>query len=548
MKINEIGVGDKEMRKLIDWSMTRFSTRCQALSVSPTISRPKKVEILAGSIFCRSSRHHHDTDHGQFFAQRVQADKMPSKSSGRIVKARKHSTPHQKHHRFETFTTKIAKFNSLQPLRKVRRHDLDDDDLSTATSYFQSSLQKWGELNISKPFTNFKRDVFYLSESLPQLLHFEKRIFESLVKYISLQDAESLEPLLDLLTAFAHDLGMRFEKHYATSLALLVDIAGKPQPVEVIEWTFGSLAFLFKYLSKLLVPNLRPTYDVIAPLMGKSRHPPHIARFAAEALSFLVKKAGAPSHKETSLPTFINHVKADLCSIEGDRQFSLYQDGVMTMFAEAIKGNDHTLHSAGPTIYTSILDGVLDSGEFITENKIWTDVACGVLTSVIHHTFQETFGDLEDAVLEKVQASMKDFDGIPKWWLLSPFIRVLGVLGGVRKGSRVSKWADVLTTLVGILETISKANEDSQGQEHNDAWKDIMVPTAVLWRHVPIDALISQVGSLSRSLTKGPLMRWYIPFCSYLCDLDASRFGNLLRSEFQKCVSSFLPKANTNSI
>lgn len=459
---------------------------------------------------------------------------MPSKSSGRIVKARKYSTPHQKNHRFETFTTKIAKFNSLQPLRKVRRHDLDDDDSSTATSYFQAALQKWGELNISKAFTNFKREVFYQSESLPQLLHFENRIFQSLAKYISLQEAESLEPLLELLTAFAHDLGMRFEKHYAASLTLLVDIAGKPQPVEVIEWTFGTLAFLFKYLSKLLVPNLRPTYDVIAPLMGKSRHPPHIARFAAEALSFLVKKAGAPSHKETALPTFVDHVKKDLCSVEGDRQFSLYQDGVMTMFAEAIKGNDHTLHSSGPAIYSSILDGVLDSGEVIMQNKIWSDVACGVLTSVIHHTFQETFADMEEAILQNVQASMKKLDDSPDRWLLAPFIKVLGTLGGVRKGSRVSNWSEVMKTLVGALEILSKASENLGEEEQKHAWNDILVPTAIMWRHVPIDALIPQIGSSSRALTKGPLMRWFIPFCSYLCDMDANRFSSLLRSDFQK--------------
>ena len=94
-----------------------------------------------------------------------------------------------------------------------------------------------------------------------------------LVKYISLQDKDALEPLLDLLTAFAHDLGVRFEKYYAQSLDLLLAIASKPQDVEVIEWTFGAMAFLFKYLSKLLIPDLRPTFNVMSPLLGKARLP-----------------------------------------------------------------------------------------------------------------------------------------------------------------------------------------------------------------------------------------------------------------------------------
>ena len=29
-----------------------------------------------------------------------------------------------------------------------------------------------------------------------------------------------------------------------------------------------------------------------------------------------------------------------------DRQFTLYKDGLMTMFAEAIKGTDQSIHSA----------------------------------------------------------------------------------------------------------------------------------------------------------------------------------------------------------
>ncbi|KFH47307.1 U3 small nucleolar RNA-associated protein-like protein [Hapsidospora chrysogenum ATCC 11550] len=466
---------------------------------------------------------------------------MPSKSSGRIVKARKNSTPHQKNHRFESFTAKIAKFNSLQPLRKVRRHDLDSDDISATTSYFRNGLQKWGELNIAKGFVSFKREVLGLSESLPQILHFEKRIFEILVRYISMQEKESLEPLLDLLTAFAHDLGVRFEKYYAKSLELIVEIAGRPQDVEVIEWTFGALAFLFKYLSKLLVPNLRPTFDAVAPLLGKSRHPPHVARFAAEALSFLVKKAGAPSHRETALPAFISHAKADLCSMVDDRQFTLYMDGIMTMFAEAIKGNENSIHSSGPTIFILLMDATLeqgsDEGPGATQNDIWTDVVCGVLTSVIHHSTHETFAELLASILGKIKTNFERIGSDGKWLNLRPYIRALGVLAGVRRGGRVGDWPGVIRSLVDMLELIAKTNEDSAQCDPEAVWRDIMVQIAITWHHAPIDALIPALSRFSRSLTKGPLMKWFIPFNSYACELDPTRFSNLLRGEFQKFIA-----------
>lgn len=463
---------------------------------------------------------------------------MPSKSSGRILKARKNSTPHQKNHRFESFTAKIAKFNSLQPLRKIRRHDLDSEDLSATTSYFRNGLQKWGELNISKDFVSFKREVLPLSESLPQILHFEKRIMELLAHYIAMQEKEALEPLLELLTAFAHDLGMRFEKHYAKSLGLIVGIAGKPQDVEVVEWTFGALAFLFKYLSKLLVPNLRPTFDAVAPLLGKSRHPPYIARFAAEALSFLVKKAGAPSHRETALPAAVKHVKSDLCGVAGDRQFTLYRDGVMTMFAEAMKGNDKSIHSSGSAIFMVLMDAAVEEesgGQGVTQNEIWTDVVSGVLTSVIHHSTPDTFGELLQSMLERIKTNFEQLGTDGKWWSLRPYIRVLGILAGVRKGSRVGdNWAGVVHGLVDILELIGKGNEDSAQCDPEAIWRDIMVQVAITWHHAPIDALIPLLARFSRSLTKGPLMKWFISFSSYVCELDAARFASLLRGEFQK--------------
>ncbi|KAG6247387.1 hypothetical protein E4U24_003172 [Claviceps purpurea] len=466
---------------------------------------------------------------------------MPSRSSGRIekVRKRKFSTPHQKNHRWESFSTKISKFNSLQPLRKVRRHDLENEDLSTATSYFQTGLQKWGELNISKGFTSFKRDVYALCESLPQILHFQDKIMGSLAEYISLQDKDSLEPLLDLLTAFAHDLGARFEKHYLQSINLLLAIAGKPQDVDVIEWTFGALAFLFKYLSKLLVPDLRPTYDIMAPLLGRTRHPQHIARFAAEAMSFLVKKAAAPSHRETALKNFVEHVRNDLISTSGDRQFTLYNDGLMTMFAEAIKGTDMTIHSTGGAIVCALIDAIPESERDLSRETIWTNVVCGVLTSVIHHGTADTMGDFLDEVLAKIKSdreALTDDDKLNMWQTV-PYVRVIGVLAGVRRGSRIRKWDALVREFVEVLRKTGYGLDELPQDQGDILWNSVVVQIAILWHHAPMDTLIPHISTLTKILTKEPYMRWFISFCAYFCDLDASRFGSLFRSEFQRFIA-----------
>ncbi|KAM0332052.1 hypothetical protein ACHAQA_002321 [Verticillium albo-atrum] len=464
---------------------------------------------------------------------------MPAVSSGRITKARKgkNLTPHQKNHRWESFSTKIGKLHSLDPLRKVRRHDLETEDLESTTSYFRTGLERWNELNIAKDFISFKRETLSLTETLPSILHHEEKIFASLSRYISNQEKESLEPLLDLLTAFAHDLGTRFEKYYAQSLDLIVAIAGKPQPVEVVEFTFAALAFLFKYLSRLIVPDIRPTYNVLAPLFGKTRHPPYIARFAAEATSFLIKKAAAPANRETALFAIVQHARDDLLSLSGDRQFQLYQDGIMTMFAEAMKGTGQTMHSTGPVIFKALLRAVPEYELKLAQNSPWTDVLCGVLTSVIHHTNPETFPPMLEAIEEEAQYALgQKIEEQP--WRFVPLIRVIATAAGVRSGERVSDWSTLVRTLVKMLDLTAKRAPEVSTEDSSLVWKHVVANAAVVWHAAPMDALFSQINDFMSAMQRDPLMRWFIPFCAYFSELDPQRFRSLFRDPFKKFINS----------
>ncbi|RCI15229.1 hypothetical protein L249_6924 [Ophiocordyceps polyrhachis-furcata BCC 54312] len=468
---------------------------------------------------------------------------MPSKSAGRIVKVRKNKSGsgHSKNHRWESFSTKIARLNSLQHLRKVRRHDLETEDLSTSTSYFLNGLQKWSELNLSKAFCAFKQEVIPLSQSLPQILHFENDIMQLLVKYISLHDKEALEPLLDLSTALAHDLGVRFEKHFSSTLGLLLAIVAKRPDVEVIEWTFGAMAYLFKYLSKLLAPNLKPTFDILASLLGKSRHPPYIARFAAEAMSFLIRKA---SFREGALTSLVLHVRDDYCAMAEDRQFTLYKDGLMTMFAEASKGTGRSVHSAGSAIITTLIDAIPVEENASTQQSLWMDLVCGVLTSVIHHADVDTFEELSQDILDKVQSRLdQNSDRHLRPWQMSSLTRILGTLAGVRQGSRIRNWDLIIRELASVLDYM-----DSEQDGDTVIWNSTVSKVAIILHHAPMDVLIPHVAALTRSLTKGPFLKWYIPFCSLLCDINRSRFESLFRTSFQKFVAAHWSQGHNEDI
>ncbi|KAH8676599.1 HEAT repeat protein-like protein [Tricladium varicosporioides] len=466
---------------------------------------------------------------------------MPATTSGRIIKTRKgkKGTLHQKNHRWESFTAKVAKLSSLDPIRRVRRHDIDTEDLTT-TSYFRTGLEKWGELNMSEAFVAFSQDVLPMCDSLPQILHFEEKIMALIVAYIEKRERESLEPLLELVTDFAHDLGARFEKYYGKTLELVTSIAGTPQDVEVIEWSFSCLAFMFKYLSKLLVPDLRSTYDMMAPLLGKRRQPPHIARFAAEALSFLIKKAGAPAHREKALPLIVHHAKVDLESISGSKEFGLYYHGIMTLFAEAMKGNGLTVHTSGPAIF-KCLYSALESKDFESrEQSPWTSVYFGVLTSIIHHTNSDTFKDVMEILQETTSTAMAAFlksKNVNDLSHLLLSIRAIGITCGVRKGSRVGDWPVLLALLSDTLHAISKnAANVSEFDPEIDVWTCIVLTISITLQYAPMDALIPLISPFMDSLTKEPLAKWFLTFSSYFSQADPERFRSIALPYFQRFV------------
>jgi U3 small nucleolar RNA-associated protein 20 len=465
---------------------------------------------------------------------------MASTSSGRIVKNSrgKKGTAHQKNHRWESFTSKIAKLNSLDPLRRVRRHDLDAEDLEKTTSYFKNSLENWQELNVSGLFVEFVQQTLPLCDSLPQILHFENKIMDLLVSSLEMKDRESMEPLLELLTDFAHDLGTRFEKHYARALALVTSIVSTPRDVEVVEWSFTCLAFLFKYLSKLLVLDLRPTYDLMAPLLGKQRQQPHIARFAAEAMSFLIKKAGAPAVRDKALKSIILHAKTDLLGTFGSREYGLYYHGMMTMLAEAVKGNGLSVHSSGVAIIKCMF-AQFDGSEVMGENqRPWSDVICGVLVSSVHHTSSDTFEPVVTAVLEESKRSQDSFkasQSLENFQALMLSSKAIGVIAGVRKGSRIKDWPTLLKSAAGVLDALAThAKIVSSYEEGHQLWHSPIMSIAIVLQYAPMDAVIPFVSGYLSALAKDPMAPWFLTFCSYFAQVDADRFRSIVFSFFQR--------------
>lgn len=446
---------------------------------------------------------------------------MAAMSSGRrnrpskIVKG---GTESSRKHRFQSFNQRISKLR-IDPVHRSRLIDLDAD---ATASHFRTALNRWRDLNISEDFTDFAKAVDPLCESLPQILHYEEKILAALISSIEKRHSLSLEPLLDLLANFAHDLGARFESHFPSALRLVASLAATHSDVEVIERSFECLTWLFKYLSRLLVPDLRPVFQIVAPLLGKEVQKVHTTRFAAEALSFLLRKAAIVYHKNPApLDKIVQHIVDDFSSMDdSSTTYELYQHGLMTLFVESIKGVERKPHSSGAQVYACLLDHILKSNG--NQLKRGAEIVYGTTVGIIHFTDADGFSPILKPIVERIgrlNLGSKDT-------AIGACGHLLFIAISVRKSSRIADWAAVLDALVCLLELCDISSHDTVTSVYNAA--------AMALSSSPLEVMISRFRAAMNVVTLKRHSQHFWAFCNDLCSLNRDRFHELVYPYFQK--------------
>ncbi|PVH99038.1 hypothetical protein DM02DRAFT_672941 [Periconia macrospinosa] len=443
----------------------------------------------------------------------------------------KGGTVSSRNHRFESFSARIAKLK-IEPVRRGRSTIIDDAELDSAFSYFNDALVEWRDLNISETFSRFARQVAPLSDSLPQVLHHSDRILDLLVEYIQKGDKHSEEPLLSLLAHLAHDLGVRFETHFERAVRTVSHLAATHADVEVIEWSFTCLAWLFKYLSRLLVPDLRPLFDLMAPLLGKEHQKSFVTRFASDSLSFLVRKAGAIHHRDSApLKLLTKHISEHLKELQGSGKDYEFQQGIMSLFADSIKGVQRGLHSSAVAITSELLAAAYDGEYMQFRTPPLQPILEGVIISTIHHTDAQHFEPLLEAILAHINKSALDSR------FLAISSRLVFVICGVRKGSRVAAWNPVLNTLDLLLD-----EAHSSSALDSEFIQSFLSAVSVVFQYCPLDVAIPHVPLLEK-LCRGTWEKHFLLFCTIFSDIGAERFNALLMSYFKRYISQ---KAHEN--
>jgi U3 small nucleolar RNA-associated protein 20 len=379
-------------------------------------------------------------------------------------------------------------------------------------------------MNLSEIFSDFVRSVNPLCESLHQTLYHEDKIMALLAEYIEKRDHLSIEPLLNLLSQFARDLGVRFEKHFATSVTLVASVAASHTDVEVIEWSFTCLAWIFKFLSRLLVPDLRPLLNVMAPYLGKERQKPFVSRFAAESTSFLIRKAGLVYYKNKApLDRAVSCLFEDIRNTAELRSVDTYKEGLMVMFAEAIKGVKGGLHSNASDIFKSLMENSTTGDDL--QRSLSQQVLCGVLTNVLHNTTPETFSELLTvlgAYIEKVPE--KDSES-----QLSISAHLMFVCVTTRKATRVKEWKTVHHALLTLLRRSLDIFPSSKA-----VLPRILATVAYALQLSPMNEMLPFMRRLMDVVADDRLGPFFLPFCSTFAEFGSERFHAVVLPYFQR--------------
>lgn len=423
-------------------------------------------------------------------------------------------------HRFETFKQRIAKLK-IDPVHTVERRKPSNDDTDLLQSFFRTALEEWSELNLSQSFTTFFNKVNRLCENLPQLLHHADTIFTLLTEHIEKNDELALEPLLSLLAHLAHDLGHNFERYFSQTVALVARVAASHDKADVVEWCFTCLAWMFKYLAKLLVQDLRPLLDIMTPYLSSKKD--YVVRFSAESLAFLLRKAAILYQKKKGpLTLAIKHLLMPLVDAD-ESSHSHYTLGVMSLCVDSARGLDGQLHSCAASLVQCLLDTTLSVGE---QSQVCSAVE-GVLIGLTHETTSNTFRPVLEVVLETIRhcAASNEVNQ------LSFAIRLLVVLLGTRRASRISDWARVIETFQVVALSTWRLNGRTS---HFTSM--LATITAQIIQFAPLDQLLPFQQALLDSLAKNLSAREFFAFSTTCSELGQVRFSDLVLPKLQQYI------------
>ncbi|KAJ3025180.1 UNVERIFIED_CONTAM: U3 snoRNP protein [Siphonaria sp. JEL0065] len=321
--------------------------------------------------------------------------------------------------------------------------------------FFVDGIAHWADLNLTKEFSAFRREVYNKAQSLEQILYHQKDIVALIVKYMEIHNGGAAEPLLNLVTLLARDLQEEFFPYFPSVLKSILTLIHK-NDAKLLEAIFNSVAYLFKYLSREISEDILPTFQIFQIVMDD--HRPYIRQFGAEAFGFIIRKVSSEN-----LNGLFKYIIKSLHKNVG----WTYSEGVAILMFETLKQVRNNLHSRAISILRQLVTLILTTCSKPDDNAFITLIK--TLTAIGHHITPETSEELWEYLYESIQSTLSALNQEPTPENVEKTRKVFEIFSTtvlLRKGSRIvdrKKVFEVVNDcLVGIQATSMVRNEQQE--------------------------------------------------------------------------------------
>lgn len=322
-------------------------------------------------------------------------------------KTLKHKTKNT--HRFLTFSERISQV-SIDAVHQIARINVEDAGIETE-SKFHECLQKWKEQDKSLHFRSFYGEIVQKSKSYNMVVHYRKDIIESLMKHLAVPSSLALQSLCELLVSLCIDLRSEVYPFFPAFFKTLTELLNTKE-VERLEWIFNSVSMLFKYLWRYMTKDMGNIIALYSHLIC-GEHPSHIAAFAAESISFLLRKVkgGQEIYKQ-------------LFELNDDNESAC--EGVARVIFHVIKGTKGSFHSSAQSVLRTVFAITCDAD---------TDSAAQCFSSIVNliaeHSNKTLPNPMWSFLFERLDCVIKEKNSKEMSVLLTMFQTWCGYKGGV---------------------------------------------------------------------------------------------------------------------
>ncbi|XP_072856319.2 small subunit processome component 20 homolog isoform X1 [Pogona vitticeps] len=341
-------------------------------------------------------------------------------------------------HRFLTFSERLNNVN-IDIIHRIDRTGSYAEEVET---YFHEGLEKWRELNLTRHFVTFYRQVVNKCQSFNQLVYYQNDIVQCLKTHLQVRNSLAFQPLLDLVVQLARDLQTDFYPHFREFFLAITKLLDT-QDTELLEWAFTSLSYLYKYLWRLMVKDMSNIYGLYSTLLAHQKQ--HIRNFAAESFTFLMRKV--PDQN-----VLLNLMFLDL------KEHPEKVEGVGQLIFEMCKGVRNMFHSCAEKAIALILKkmGPVTETEvnlpWISVGEVFKHMAQSAAGFIYREHFDVFFKCMQESVL-KLQGKITKDNCCEASDQIERVLQVYLTIAEYGHGSKITQPEEVCQILTKMIET-----------------------------------------------------------------------------------------------